>query len=122
MKIPQTKTTLRRAITRFLNQRMRAYSILFQQTNNTEYYNAMIKVKKIRQSFEMIKTFDYWRHCREIKLQTTDLKAILPAASGHHRSIRENMIELIRHCTEVQKIPCELFRAENTAEGVVSVG
>lgn len=106
----QDKPQLRKAMTGFLNQRLRVYKMLCASSGDTDLILKYACIQYIKTQWAIVSPWDYWRHCREVIIQEGRLKSILPSAAGNHVTIRLHMLELIEHCRMVQKINCHEYR------------
>jgi hypothetical protein len=94
----ENKAQLRDSIFRFLRQR-RAY---YKQQQWEDRHRLC---DKLIETFELIESYGYWRQCLEVRNQHPIILYLLPSASGGHKQIRANMLQLIRHCITVADIP-----------------
>lgn len=107
------KITLRAGMIRFLNQRKRAYQLMFDHSGESDYLLKKAAVLYIHTQWSIISKWDYWRHCREVILQEERILSILPSEKGLHKKIRHQVLGMIEHCRRVQKISCYVYRARS---------
>lgn len=112
----QDKPSLRKAITGFLNQRKRAYKMMYKRTGDVDFVLKHAVIQHIQFHWTVCSKWDYWRNCREIILQEERILEILPSAKGKHAVIRQHVLDLIEHCREIQAIDCYEYRRTNRIE------
>jgi hypothetical protein len=78
----------------FLNQRARAYRICGN-------YEKVAAAETLRGRLNLIKDWNFWRHCLEIKNNETLLLSVLPSHSGQHAEIRERMLVFVDQCKKI---------------------
>lgn len=92
------KQQLRKELMSFFRQRKRAALEL-----NDLWLKSQIETLIIR--FNLIQSYDYWRHCREVNIQKNRILVVLPSSNGKHLSIRERIIALIDQFIAVANSP-----------------
>lgn len=96
------KNQLRDSLRSFLAQRKHFY----QATKQTHLANLCYNLEVY---FDQIRDWNYWRHCLEVRNQSSRLYLIAPSRTGGHASIWSDLNELIIHCKAVSTIPMEQY-------------
>ena len=112
----QDKATLRKSLSGFLNQRKRAFKMIYERTREVDFVLKSAVVQHIQFHWAVCSKWDYWRNCREVILQEERLMEILPSTKGKHAIIRQHVLDMIEHCREVQAIDCYEYRRHNRIE------
>ena len=102
----QNKFLLLSLIQAYIRQRRTAAKTMADRQYAMWLYNALYKIEK---HFERIESWNYWRHCLQVRVIQETLHRTLPAPKGGHRKIRRTMETLMEVCAEVCSVPPDQY-------------
>lgn len=108
----QNKRLVQSIIQGFIHQRRRAA----EEMSDKSYASLLLSsLNHIEKRFNLIKSYNYWRHCLEVSNAAPLIEQTLPSDKGNHRRIRLTMLGLIDRCREVSRVSHDTYYKSLTA-------